>query len=210
MVTEQETVILVHGLYMRGLWMSLLARRLRRTGYKTIAFSYPSLRRAPVDNAHALRELVETLDAPAVHFLAHSLGGLVVRHLVNQSIQRLGRVVTLATPHQGSQAARILCAHRLEFILGRSIEQGLLGDVPSWPPGWELGSLAGTLNLGWSRLMPAMPEPADGIVAVAETRLPGMTDHLCLPVNHLGMLFAPSVADQACAFFATGRFRHSP
>lgn len=210
MVTEQETVILVHGLYMRGLWMALLARRLQWAGYKTIAFSYPSLRRAPMDNAHALGELVETLDARVVHFLAHSLGGLVVRHLVAQSIQRPGRVVTLATPHRGSQAARILCAHRLGFMLGRSIEQGLLGDVPPWPPGRQLGSLAGTLNLGWGRLMPTLPGPADGIVAVAETRLAGMTDHRCLPVNHLGMLIASSVAEQACAFFATGRFRHAP
>lgn len=206
----REVVVLVHGLYMHGLWMSLLGRRLRQAGYRTIAFSYPSLRNVPTENARALEELVESLDEPVVHFLAHSLGGLVIRHLFAQSPQRPGRVVTLACPHQGSYAARYLCERGRGRILGRSIEQGLLGDVPPWPVGRELGSLAGTLNLGWGRLMPEMPGPADGIVAVAETYLSGMTDHLCLPVNHVGMLVAPSVAMQVCAFFATGRFEHCP
>lgn len=206
----REVVVLVHGLYMHGLWMGLLGRRLRQAGYRTVAFSYPSLRRVPVENARALKELVEALEEPVVHFLAHSLGGLVVRHLFARSPQPPGRVVTLASPHQGSFAACYLCERGCGWILGRSIEQGLLGDLPPWPVGRELGSLAGTLNLGWGRLMPEMPGLADGIVAVAETYLPGMTDQLCLPVNHVGMLIAPSVATQACAFFATGRFYHCP
>jgi hypothetical protein len=53
-----------------------------------------------------------------------------------------------------------------------------------------------------------MPAPADGMIAVVETQLPGMTDHICLPVSHMQMLVDPTAITQACAFFATGRFRH--
>ena len=208
-MAKQEIVVLVHGLYTHGRWLSLLARRLQRTGYATVAFSYPSVRRAPADNAGALQDLVASLDAPVVHFLAHSLGGLVVRHLFSRfPDQPPGRVVTLGTPHQGSYTARVICGRGLQFALGCSIDQGLLQDIPPWPPGRELGSLAGTLNIGLGRLLAGIPRPSDGTVAVAETYLPGMTDHICLPVSHMGMLLAPSVAVQACAFFAMGRFNH--
>jgi hypothetical protein len=57
-------------------------------------------------------------------------------------------------------------------------------------------------------LFPGMPAPADGMIAVVETQLPGMADHICLPVSHMQMLVDPGTMTQACAFFATGRFHH--
>ena len=62
--------------------------------------------------------------------------------------------------------------------------------------------------MGLGRLFGTVPAPADGIVTVAETCLPGMTEHICLPVSHAGMLLSPTVAVQVCAFLATGRFCH--
>lgn len=201
--------MLIHGLYMNGPCLYLLERRLRKTGYRTVAFAYPSVRRGAPDNARALADLVAGLDAPVVHFVAHSLGGLIVRHLVARYPNLPpGRVVTLGTPHRGSRVARRLSTGRLCFALGRSIDQGLLGDVPPWPSDRELGSLAGTLNVGIGRWIADLLPPADGTVAVAETMLPGMTDHLCLPVTHTGMLVSPQVAEQVSTFLATGRFRH--
>ncbi len=207
---QQETVVLIHGLYLRGFCMALLARRLQQSGYHTVLFSYPSLQNPVPANALALAARVKTLTTPVVHFVAHSLGGLIVRHLVaRETTLPPGRVVTLSTPHQGSQVARQLYAGRLRFILGHSIEQGLLGDVPPWPAGRELGSLAGTLNVGLGWLFGPVPAPADGTVTVMETYLPGMTDHLCLPVSHTGMLLSATVVVQAGAFLAGGRFYHS-
>lgn len=208
MVSEREMIILVHGLYLRGWCMQPLAKRLRRAGYDTLLFSYPSVRRAPLDNARALAEVVQTLTTVVVHFVAHSLGGIVVRHLFERfpSLPP-GRVVTLGTPHRGSHTAHTLRTRGFGCVLGRSIEQGLLDESPPWPAGWELGSLAGTLNIGLGRLVGDMPGPADGTVAVAETRLAGMADHICLPVSHTGMLLAPTVAAQVCAFLATGHFQ---
>ena len=206
-----ETVVLIHGLYMHGACMTLLARRLSRQGYRTRLFTYPSLRQPLAASVLALSGLVRSAATPVVHLVAHSMGGLLVRHLLaGAPALPPGRVVTLGTPHQGSRLARKLGAGRLRFILGHSLEQGLLGDLPPWPADRELGSLAGALNIGLGRLFGPAPAPADGPVTVAETRLAGMTDHICLSVSHIGMLLSPRVAEQVGAFLTTGRFVHAP
>lgn len=209
MAAQRETVVLVHGLYVHGLWMYLLEYWLEQSGYHTVNYSYPSMTRSPAENAEELHAILERLDTSVVHFLAHSMGGLVVRHLFHHyPRQRPGRVVTMGTPHQGSYAARIMHHSGLGYFVGRGLEDGLLGDAPAWATSHQLGSIAGTLNVGLGLLFPGMPAPADGMIAVVETRLPGMTDHICLPVSHMQMLVDPAAVAQACAFFATGRFRH--
>lgn len=206
-----QTVVLVHGLYMHGICMVLLARRLARQGYRTRLFTYPSLRQTLADSTLALATLVKSAQTPVVHLVAHSMGGLLLRHLLADApALPPGRVVTLGTPHQGSCVARKLGAGRLRFILGHSLERGLSGDLPPWPAGRELGSIAGTLNVGLGRLFGPAPAPADGTVTVAETRLAGMHDHICLPISHTGMLLSPLVVEQVRAFLATGRFIHAP
>ncbi|HYQ90559.1 MAG TPA: alpha/beta fold hydrolase [Candidatus Competibacteraceae bacterium] len=208
-VCRSQTIVLVHGLYMHGACLALLARRLSQQGYRTRLFTYPSLRQTLADSALALATLIRSAETPVVHLVAHSMGGLLVRHLLACApTLPPGRVVTLGTPHQGSCVARKLGAGRLRFMLGHSIERGLLGDLPPWPVDRELGSIAGTLNVGLGRLFGPVPDPADGTVTVAETCLAGMRDHICLPISHTGMLFSPLVAEQVSAFLATGRFIH--
>lgn len=207
---RRELVVLVHGLYVHGLWMGLLESWLEQAGYETVNYSYPTMTRSPAENADDLEKLLEHLEAPTIHFLAHSMGGLVVRHLFhNYPHRKPGRVVTLGTPHQGSYAAQIMDGVGLGFCVGRGLEGGLLGDGPSWTASHQLGSIAGTSNIGFGLVFPGMPEPSDGLITVAETQLTGMADHICLPVSHMQMLVDPTAVNQATAFFATGRFRHS-
>ena len=109
MVAQRETVVLVHGLYVNGLWTKLLEYWSEEARYHTVNYSYPSITRSPAENAEDLHTVLGRLDASVVHFLAHSMGGLVVRHLFHHyPKQRPGRMVTMGTPHQGSYAARIM------------------------------------------------------------------------------------------------------
>jgi len=207
MSTQPETVVLIHGLYLHSFCMELLASRLRQARYRTLLFSYPSLGKTVPDSADMLAQRLIGLELPEVHFVAHSLGGLVVRCLVATTpTLPPGRVVTLGTPHQGSQVARALSNGKLRHVLGRS-KQGLIGELPTWPAERELGSIAGTFNVGLGKWITPLSEPADGTVTVAETRLPGLTDHICLPVSHSSMLLSPAVADQVSYFLANGRFQ---
>ena len=203
-------MLLVHGIWANGLDMVLLKTRLERAGFATRMFTYPSVRTPPCDNAHNLQRLVGRIKSPVLHFVCHSLGGLIVRHLFHHyPEQRPGRVVTLGTPHTTSTAARQLS--RLStgrWLLGHSLEEGLLGGAPPWRNRHDLGVIAGRLRLGFGLFVPGIPQPSDGTVAVAETRLEGMADHIVLPVSHFGMLLSRQVVSQTRHFLEHGRFRH--
>ena len=75
-----------------------------------------------------------------------------------------------------------------------------------WTANRELGIIAGTHNVGLGRLFVKFEEDSDGTVAVSETRMPGATDFLTLPVSHTGMMLSARVAREAGAFLQTGRF----
>jgi len=203
-----ESVVLVHGLWLTGLEMSLLRRRLRRCGFNPVQFTYPTVRCSLADNAKRLQRFVSRLDADSVHFVAHSLGGLLVRQFFHDfPDQRPGRVVTLGTPHSGSLAATRLARKKLgRLVLGKSLEHGLAGDVPGWDAARALGVIAGDMSLGVGRLMTPFRGPNDGAVALSETALPGMRDYRVFYCNHVGLLFAPEVAAAVCVFLREGQF----
>jgi len=201
-------VVLVHGIWVNGLEMLPLGRRLRRCGLMPRRFPYADLRRSPAENARRLQSWLEEISAEEVHFVGHSLGGIVLLHLFHlYPRQRPGRVVFLGTPALGSGVARRMhSSPRLRPLLGRTVEAGLLGGAPSWNAEHDLGLLAGTRELGIGRLIGGVEHPGDGTVALAETRVTGALERTTLAVSHTGMLFSRAVARQVCAFLRDGHF----
>jgi pimeloyl-ACP methyl ester carboxylesterase len=202
------SVVLVHGLWMNGWEMFLLRRRLQARGYRLYRFYYRTVGRDFKGNAERLNHFLENrVEGETVHLVAHSLGGLVVRRLLHDyPSQRPGRVVTLGTPHQGSYVARRASrSGLLRRLLGMSLP-ALLGDLPPWGGERELGSLAGSLSLGIGWFFRGVPRPNDGTVAVVETQLEGMSDHLLLHAGHFGLLFSRNAAFQVDYFLQHGRF----
>lgn len=203
-----KTVVLVHGLWMSGNEMFLLRRRLQARGYRVYQFYYRTVGRDLKGNAERLNHFLDKyVVGETVHLVAHSLGGLVVRRLLHDfPAQRPGRVVTLGTPHQGSYVAqRASRSGLLRRLLGMSLP-ALLGDVPPWGNERELGSLAGSLSLGLGWFFRGVPRPNDGTVAVVETQLDGMSDHLLLHAGHFGLLYSRYAAFQVDHFLQYGQF----
>lgn len=202
------TVVLIHGIWMTGFDMSLLRYRLRRSGFNTCQFSYPTVRCDLIQNAQRLQRFVETIHADTIHYVGHSLGGLLLRQYFHDYPQQPpGRIVTLATPHQGSQVARVLETKRWgRRLLGKSLHHGLLGDVPAWSSDHEIGVIAGRVPLGVGALVTRLVGPSDGTVLVSETTLPGMSDYKLMPVSHAGMLLSPGVARNINSFLTSGKF----
>jgi pimeloyl-ACP methyl ester carboxylesterase len=203
-----EIVVLVHGLWVSARNMGLLQRRLKAAGFRALAFSYSTVQTAPRLNAMELNAFCRKLDAPVLHFVGHSLGGIVLRHLFHDYPDLPpGRVVTLGTPHQPSSAARSLSRMQPgRLAMGRSVQEGLLGGAPPWDARHQLGSIAGTLRFGMGILVPGIPAPSDGTVAVAETKIDGMTDHITAPVSHFGLLLSRRVVDYTAHFLRHGQF----
>jgi pimeloyl-ACP methyl ester carboxylesterase len=205
---SREAVVLVHGIWMARLSMVLLQQRLRRKGFETHVLSYPSLRGTPAENAARLRTLVERLSAPAVHLVGHSLGGLVILHLLaERPPPAVGRAVLLGAPVNGSAVAHLLARSWLtRHLLGRSVERGLLGEAPHLAAGRSVGVIAGTLSLGVGRVFPSLVEASDGTVTVAETHLEGASAHTTVPTSHAGLLLDGRAASATVTFLRTGRF----
>jgi len=206
--SQREAVILVHGIWMMGLALVPLQRRLARAGYDARILAYPSLRAAPAENAERLRAQVLRLKADVVHLVGHSLGGLVVLHLLDsRPPAKVGRCVLLGTPATGSAVAHFLARHPWGLkLLGKSVVRGLLGEGPHALAGREVGVLAGGLPLGVGHLVKNLEKPHDGTVAVAETAIPGATASSVLPVSHTGLVLASAAANAVIAFLRAGRF----
>jgi pimeloyl-ACP methyl ester carboxylesterase len=205
-----EAVVLIHGLWMPALVMAVLARRLRRAGWATFRFAYSSRHVALRENAAALAAFVQDIDAPRVHFVAHSLGGLLLMQLL-QDAPGLppGRVVLLGTPYRGSHVANCLSRHAWgRWLCGLSLDGALLGDGPRWTGERELGIIAGNVPIGAGWAVSGLAKPNDGTVAVAETVVAGRTDAITLPVTHSGLVFSAAVARQLVHFLNTGSFQH--
>lgn len=204
----KEAVILIHGIWLNGVEMWRLRRRLTDAGYSCHTFKYSSLRRSPRENAERLHAFAQSIQAPVKHFVAHSLGGLIVLHLFDlYPWQTPGRIVLLGSPVNGSAVAQRLYRHRVtRWTLGHSVEHGLLGDRPVWLRCRDLGVIAGTLPLGAGMLVGGLEVPHDGTVSVEETYLGGASDFIMLPVSHQGLLLSGEVAMQVITFLRAGKF----
>ncbi|WP_018993758.1 MULTISPECIES: triacylglycerol lipase [unclassified Thioalkalivibrio] len=207
MAGMRASVVTVHGWHMPGLELALLERRLRAAGLEVYRFHYASRRQTPEQAARALAAFIEAVPGDLVHLVAHSLGGIIVRHLFTVApVQRPGRIVMLGSPLAGSRVAARLARNRLgRWWLGAALDRGLLGGSPVLR-GREIGMIAGSRPLGPAPLFAQMPPPHDGFVAVDETRGPDVTRHLTLPISHTGMLFDATVARETLHFLDRGDF----
>ena len=192
--------------------MIALQRRLETHGFQVHRFGYPTVHQSLEANAAALANFIDTVPGDTVHLVAHSLGGAVIRAMLEQRIPaRFGRVVMLGSPLRGSQiGARVTRLPGGRRVIGQSIiDLNARGGFSDWVPGVEAGGIAGSVPFGTSWLVGGIFEANDGTVAVAETRVPGLADHIVLPVTHFALPWAKSVSDQARHFLEHGQFRHA-
>ena len=203
-------VVYLHGLWMPGEESLVLGGRLREEfGLTLHPFRYSTVFSNVRSTTERLAAFVAELKAPELHFVGHSLGGLIIhRFFERYAEQPPGRVVFLGTPSVASRAA--LSASRfapLAQLMGQSAAEELLTPhARRWSAARELGIVAGTQPLGVGQFLAHFTEENDGTVAVSETRMPGATDHITLPVSHLGMLVSARVAHETGRFLTRGRF----
>lgn len=194
---DASHVVLVHGLWYGRPSLWPIQHQLQQRGYVTHSFGYSSVYRDPGENSARLAQWAMGLGQAELHWIGHSLGGLLLLRMLAEASGRLppGRVVLLGCPIRGSAAARA-CARFLPFrwTLGKALpllEQG----YPCLPADRAVASVAGDSSLGLGQIFGSLPGEHDGTVAVEETRVDGLACHWTLPVNHTGMLWSSGVAE---------------
>lgn len=194
--------------------MYLIKRRLEREyGMRAVLFNYPSVRASLDENAEALANFIDDQESPTVHVIGHSLGGvLALRTAANHSDLPDGRIVCLGSPLSGSRAGRVLDDFDWSTdLVGYSLPDGVIDSSASeWATHVaterDIGSVAGTVPFGLGQIVADFREDNDGTVAVSETHLDGLKDHIVMEVSHKGLLLNVDVHDQAAAFLKRGEF----
>lgn len=203
--------ILVHGLWMSGLQLALIKRRLEADGsLRAFSFSYPTIVGSMSDHVRRLIDCARAQRSERLHFVGHSLGGLVIlRALQVTDDLPPGRIVLLGVPVQGSRTAQKFA--RLPFgraLLGSALAEETVDWSPrEWTGRREVGVIAGSMGMGIGRLFTQLDDEHDGTVTVKETHLPGAKDQLVVAASHTGLLLSAEVAAQTQHFVEHGEFR---
>jgi pimeloyl-ACP methyl ester carboxylesterase len=207
----KTAAVFVHGLWLTGAESALMRRRLTaQHGFECHSFGYRTVANSMEPVIDRLAQFVQRIDADRVHFVGHSLGGLVLyRYFERERAAPPGRVVFLGSPTVKSKTAeRVGRWPLLSSLVGKLVSAELVSPTGTreWRHERELGLIAGTRPLGLGRFFARFDEDCDGTIGVSETKLPGHTAHVTLPVSHMGMLISAAVASQVGRFLVEGRF----
>lgn len=212
-----EAVILLHGLVRTERSMTRMAQALEDAGYAVTNVGYAS-RRANIEDlarnviSEALRHPAIT-NATKIHFVTHSLGGILVRQYLHENkIDNLGRVVMLAPPNQGSEVVDTLGDRAFfQWMHGPSGNQlGTdINSVPNQlgPVDFELGIIAGNRSINWINSLTMIKGLDDGKVSIEHTKVAGMKDHITIRATHPYIMRNRNAIRHTIHFLQTGRFK---
>lgn len=212
-VQAKECVIFLHGLARTAGSMKAIANAFEKQGFTAINVSYPS-RQHSIETLAPLAIEQGLAECPAesvVHFVTHSLGGILVRYyLQHNEVANLGRVVMLAPPNQGSAVVdTYLNVPGFVKINGPAVKQ--LGTDDNSVPlqldrvDFELGVIAGTKSIN-PILSLSLENPDDGKVSMEKSKVEGMTDFVAVPHSHPYIMKSAAVIEHTLSFINTGRF----
>lgn len=217
LAARADCVVLLHGLGRTDASMRVLQEVLDFHGYRVVNESYPS-GEAPIGDllAHVGRSAAQC-GSERLHFVTHSLGGILVRGWLAQGHPpNLGRVVMLAPPNHGSEIVDTLNSSQLLTDIATRINGPATnqlgtdpGSVPNLlpPVDFDLGVIAGDAILNPLGAV-VIEGPNDGTVSVASTRVEGMRDHIVIDASHTLIMMNPVAMAEVLEYLREGAFDH--
>ncbi|MGJ8677332.1 MAG: esterase/lipase family protein [Akkermansiaceae bacterium] len=219
-VKNNETVVLLHGLARSSNSMKRMEKALSAEGYRVLNIDYPS-RKLNVQSLAALvrQEIIDkTKDAEQIHFVTHSMGGIILRHIQQHTpLDNIGRTVMLSPPNQGSEVVDKL-GHLKVFQwlngpagaqLGTAKDQYLSTLKPFES---ELAVITGNRSINWI-LSAMIPGPDDGKVSVKNAQLERLNqadqvaNFQIVPVSHPYIMKRKKVIESTALFLKSGKLK---
>lgn len=213
-----DYVIMLHGLWNSSSRMEDFEEYFLKKNYQVFNLDYPSteFQIEKLDTKY-LKPIIESVPlhtGQKIHFITHSMGGLLLRHyLTHNELPQLGRVVMISPPNHGSEWADILDNHPvIKSMVGPAANElktrnntflNKLGAVD-----YHLGIIAGDKSYT-DMTEEFLPGADDGMVPVSRMKVRGMKDFIILHDHHRGLTWNPDAMKQAEMFIKTGRFIHS-
>jgi triacylglycerol lipase len=209
---EGPLVVLLHGLWRGWRAMQPLARALENEGFSTLSIPYRS-GTMPVEKlaAHVRKQVEKVADDQPVHFITHSLGGILARTLLAENVPwKTGRIVMLAPPNQGSEIVDWSKNHpllrRILGPAGRTLgSDGIPRRIPALRPQIEAAVIMGdrcTIPLFRKLLESAN----DGIVSANKGRLKGLRGFSIIHADHTFIQMHPETIRLSLHFLKTGEW----
>lgn len=207
-----DHVICIHGFLPTPFSMNKMHNGLWSKGYYSHVYKYPSTKYTIATQGVRLNTYLQKLarkyPGERFHFVAHSMGGLVLRAAMNHESfpeeMRNGKAVLIGTPNKGSYLARQLGTYLLpRLVMGdnagkelRKYTEKNIVQLGQFPDGYPVLVIAGTKGMN-----PLLDGVSDGTVLVEETRLE--TEHAFYTVHarHPFMVGHPQVIEKTYQYF---------
>jgi triacylglycerol lipase len=211
-----ECVILLHGLGRTAASMEKIKKKLAEAGFLVWNQTYPS-RKFTIEElaeSHIIKGLRQCQDwgATRIHFITHSLGGILVRdYLQTHKIRKLDKIIMLAPPNHGSEVADKLKGNfffkRIMGPAGQQLGTGKTDKPKSFKPiPGTIGILAGIKSYEpWFSWI--FNGTNDGKVSTEAAKLEEMDDFLLVNHGHTFIMNGDDVIEQILHFLGNSRFR---
>lgn len=205
--------MLLHGLARTSKSMVKMEAALQAEGYQTLNLDYRSRHHRVEVLATQVREqiIAETKEATNIHFVTHSMGGILVRQIQKSApIENIGRVVMLSPPNQGSEVIDKIggqaAVQKVNGPAGNQLSTDPDGFVAQLGPvNFELGVLTGDRSINWINSS-IIPGKDDGKVSVESAKVKGMSDYKVVHATHPMIMKKQAVIDEVLEFLKSGQF----
>lgn len=226
---NNDCVIVLHGMGRTAYSMNKVAEHLQGLGFAVWNESYSSLSATIEDLSQQAIipgvEFCRQQSASDIHFVTHSLGGILLRqylqpieneqkplanfHTNKNELPELGSIVMLSPPNHGSEVVDEYQDWWLfRTVMGPAFLQlsteGFVRTLKPIPG--VIGIITGNESSDpW--FSGDIPGPDDGKVSVDSAKLDEMSDFLVMPVGHTFIMSDEAVLEQIAYFLKMGRFK---
>jgi pimeloyl-ACP methyl ester carboxylesterase len=208
---NEELVICMHGLWRSYRAMGQIVRSVADAGYSTLNVPYPSFRESLDEMVERVDDLVteERKRYRKIHFVTHSLGGVIVRNYLNtHAHSECERVVMVAPPLHGSKIVDWMQRSSLHKVLGPAgtflSTEEMAQEKEELPEDVEVAVIMGN-RIRIPMLHRIIDEECDGVVRVASGKAAGVKEFKVIPADHTMITVHEEVLDAVPRFLSTGR-----